>query len=188
MIRGSGRPIARHASSSRAVRLDLEDSHRSRAAWVEPALFAVTPRNRGANLEVPIDVSTASCKHSAIRLPRPSAPLQSITATTSRLCSRPRSRSGKPDQVLVRYRHRPLPHGKPCVVQSIQRPASRSRLCTVGAFGPVVARRSASTDLNVLRLFLRARRSDRSLRGGPSARHGQSRSLPVACYGPLTRK
>lgn len=68
-----------------------------------------------------------------------------------------------------------------------KRLASRSRPCTVGAFGPVVARRSASTDLNVLRPFLDIRRSVCRFRGGPSARNSRSRPLPMACYGPLTR-
>ena len=70
---------------------------------------------------------------------------------------------------------------------SAQRPAFRSRPCTVGASGPVVARRSASTDLNVLRLFFDIRRSGCRFRGGPSARNSRSRPPPMACYGPLTR-
>jgi hypothetical protein len=82
----------------------------------------------------------------------------------------PASRTGSPDE---RHRHRPLPPGEPSLGRSM-RPASRSRLCTVGAFGPVVARRPASTGLNVLRLFLRTRRSSCGLRGGPSVRRPKS--------------
>lgn len=135
MNRGSGKPVARHAGSSRAVHLDLEDSHRSRAISVKPALYAVTPRNRGANHEVSIDVSTAACKHVTIRLPRPSAPLQSITATTSLLSlpvRGPALRQAGSGSTLG-YRRRPLRTANRAFRNRHNARSSSRRLCTVVA-------------------------------------------------------
>lgn len=80
------------------------------------------------------------------------------------------------------------PHGEPHVPQSIRRPVLPLRPCTVVAFKPVVARRSASTDLNALAPLtciagaVAGFEEDAAHVTAEAARHASS------CYGPPRSK
>jgi len=139
--RGSDGHVAVNADSSHVVRLDREDCRRSRTVWVEPTLYVVTPQK----IEVPTmrfrtaDL-TATRKHVPICLPRPSAPLQSMTTHVSRLCSLSRDRaSGKP-----RRGHLSQPTAPNPSVRRIAPPASARRQPPAHD-GAVACIRSSST-------------------------------------------